>query len=465
MKQIAFALRMIGAGSLVVAAAGANASGYNFGVQSVSAQGVANAAGAAAQDATTIFYNPAGMTYLPGTNVSMGLVVVDPHVEAQNISATTAAGRPISGGGPGDPTSPVAVPQLYISHQLNDQMWVGLGVFVPFGDAIDYNSDWVGRYNGNTLDLKTIAINPTFAFKINDQFSVGAGVTAEYMDGKFKKRADFGTQAGATVVGGQPLAARNPRLVAGTGQYDGALDYDGDDWGFGFNLGAMWQIDPTLRVGTAYRSSISHKLEGDANWSRPSTLGLGALDATVIGNLALKGYRNGTGTANIDTPDSFSLNFYKEINAQFAIMGDWTYTWNSKFDELRLKFDTGLPDAVIEQDWTNTSRYSLGATYKVNDPLTLRFGLAYDQSPVPNESVRIAALPDSDRTWYSLGANYAFSKDLSVDVAYTFVDFKDVSMNNKECSAANGCTGSGTTTKADFKTYANIFGAQINYRF
>ncbi|GHD63579.1 OmpP1/FadL family transporter [Jeongeupia chitinilytica] len=465
MKQIAFALRMIGAGSLVVAAAGANASGYNFGVQSVSAQGVANSAGAAAQDATTIFYNPAGMTYLPGTNISAGLVVVDAHVKAENVTATTAAGRPVSGGDAGDPTSPVAVPQLYASYQLNEKVWLGLGIFVPFGDAIEYNSDWVGRYNGNNLDLKTIAINPSFAYKINDQFSVGAGVTAQYMDAKFKKRADFGTQAGATVVGGKPLAASNPKLLAGTGQYDGELDYEGTDWAFGFNLGAMWQIDPTLRVGTAYRSSIKHSLEGDANWSRPGTLGLGALDATVIGNLALKGYRNGNGTVEVDTPDSYSLNFYKVINDQFAIMGDWTYTWHSKFEELRLKFETGLPDAVIEQDWKNTSRYSLGATYKVNDPLTLRFGLAYDQSPVPSDSERIAALPDNDRIWYSIGANYAFNKDLSLDVAYTYVDIQDASMNNTECSPANGCTGSGTTTKANFKSYANILGAQLNYRF
>ncbi|AOX99631.1 OmpP1/FadL family transporter [Jeongeupia sp. USM3] len=465
MKQIAFALRMIGAGSLVVAAAGANASGYNFGVQSVSAQGVANSAGAAAQDATTIYYNPAGMTYLPGTNISGGLVIVDPHINAENVSATTAAGRQISGSSPGDPTSPVAVPQLYLSHQINDQLWLGLGMFVPFGDAIEYDSNWVGRYNGNTLDMMTIALNPSFAFKINEQFSVGAGFTVQYMDATFKKRADFGTQAGATVVGGQPLAARNPALVAGTGQYDGELDYEGTDWGFGFNLGAMWQVDPTLRIGTAYRSSIKHKLDGDANWTRPSTLGLGALDATVIGNLALKGYRNGSGTVEVDTPDSYSLNFYKVINDQLAVMGDWTYTWHSKFEELRLKFNTGLPDAVIEQDWKNTSRYSLGATYKVNDPLTLRFGLAYDQSPVPSETERIAALPDNDRIWYSIGANYAFSKNLSMDVAYTYVDIQDASMNNKECSAANGCTGSGTTTKANFKSYANILGAQLNYRF
>ncbi|BCL75501.1 putative outer membrane protein [Jeongeupia sp. HS-3] len=465
MKTIAFALRTMGVGSLLVLATNASASGYHFGVQSVSAQGVANSAGAAAQDATTIFYNPAGMTYLPGTNVSGALIVVDPHIKPENVSATTAAGRPISGSDAGDPTSPVVVPQAYISHQINDQAWVGLGMFVPFGDAIEYDSNWVGRYNGNTLDMMTIALNPTFAYKFNEQFSVGAGVTVQYMKATFKKRADFGTQAGATVVGGRPLAASNPKLVAGTGEYDGELDYEGDDWAFGFNLGGMWQVDPSLRIGAAYRSSISQSLEGDANWTRPSTLGLGALDSTVIGGLALKGYRSGEGTVDVDTPDSFSLNFYKTINEQLAFMGDWTYTRHSKFKELRLKFDTGLPDAVIEQDWKNTSRYSLGATYKVNDPLLLRFGLAYDQSPVPSEAERIAALPDNNRIWYSIGANYAFSKNMSVDVAYTYVDIQDANMNNKECSAANGCTGSGTTTKANFKSYANILGAQLNYRF
>jgi len=310
------------------------------------------------------------------------------------------------------------------------------------------------------------------------------------MKAKFKKKADLGTLASNNLPAfAQALAAQGIVLtptqlqqaaneMMSSPNYDGELSYEGDDWAVGFNLGALWEVDDSLRFGLAYRSSISQKLKGDANWTRPASFGNSTFAAlpmvgaqvnaawnqAVQAGLDAEGFKDGNGNVNVDTPDSLSLNFFKQIDQRWAVMGDWTHTWHNKFQELRLNFDTSLPDAVIAQDWKATNRYSIGGSYQYNGALQLRAGLAYDQSPVPSDQERIANLPDSDRMWYSFGANYKFNQSLSLDVAYSYVAIKDSSMNNTECVLPT-CTGSGTTTKADFQSYANIFAAQLNYHF
>ncbi len=493
MKKIAFALRVLGMGGIALLGGQALASGYHFGVQSVSGQGVANANGAEAADASVIFNNPAALTRLKGDMLTGAGIVVDPRVSVRNASSTNAAGHPIYGPGGDSPTEPVFVPQAYWAHQFTNELYGGLGLFVPFGDKTNYDDNWIGRYNGVELDMMTLTLNPQIAYKFSPKFSVGAGFSVQYMKAKFRKKADFGTAASQNLPAfAQGLAAQgivlSPTQLAQAAAemqsnqaYDGELSYEGDNWSVGFNLGALWEYDETLRFGLAYRSSIRQKLSGDTEWSRPSTFAnstFGALpmvggavnaawNSAVQAGLNAQGFNDGSGEVSVDTPDSLSINFFKQIDDRWAVMGDWTHTWHNKFQELRLDFDNTLPDAVIEQKWKTTNRYAVGATYQVNGPLKLRAGLAYDESPVPSAEERIASLPDSDRIWYSIGANYMFNQNLSLDLAYTYVKIKDSSMNNTECSPHSNppCTGSGTTTKADFQSFSNIFGAQLNYRF
>lgn len=466
MKKIASIVRLIGVVSSAFLSTQLIASGYHFGVQSVSAQGVANAGGAAAQDATTIFYNPAGLTYLPGMNITGALIVVDPRTKVSNVSAKTAppALASVSGANfDGSATSTTLVPQLYYTQQINDQVFAGVGLFVPFGDKTSYSDNWVGRYNAVKLNMQSFALNPQIGYKVNDQFSIGLGLSAQYMNAEFRKSADFGTRIGGKLAAaGQPPNVYKP-FLAGNGMFDGALKYKGHDWGFGWNIGAMWQVDPTLRFGAAYRSSISQTLSGGAEWTLPNNV-----SANILAGVTADGYVSSPNAkVKVKTPDSFSLNVYKELNPQWAVMGDWTHTRHSKFQELRLKFSNNIPDAVIKQNWKNTNRYALGATYRASDTWLVRFGLAYDQTPIRSNEFRIAGLPDSSRVWYSIGANYALTKNTSIDLAYTYVNIRDASMNNKECSPNDvpACTGSGTTTQANFKSRANLFGLQVNHRF
>ncbi|KPC54788.1 OmpP1/FadL family transporter [Amantichitinum ursilacus] len=508
MKKIASALRLVGASTLVFVSGHALASGYSFGVQSVSSQSVANSNGAEAKDASVLFYNPAGMTHLKGDNFSGALVILDPSVSPSNISATTAGGASVSGNDGGRATSIVEVPQLYYTHQFNDQVYGGIGFFIPFGDAVSYDEGWIGRYNSTKLDMRTYAFNPAFAYKVNDHLSIGFGITAQYMDAKFNKKADFGSlaaqelqtelsstagQAALTnlvtqlVVNGQLTTAQAAQLQAslpsaiasmqGNPADDSEMKYQGTDWGFGWNVGVMYDVDETLRFGAAYRSHIKHNLSGDANWYNPNSITIPGLSnlgtAGTILNQALQNqlsgafsaFTNSSGTVAVDTPDTASINFFKQVTPQWAVMADWTHTWHSKFDELQLDFSNSLPNAVIVQNWKNTNRFSVGTTYQYSQPLQLRAGIAYDQSPVPSSEYRLAALPDNNRTWFSLGLNYMFTPQLSLDLAYTYVKIQDAHMNNNEGCLLPACTGSGTTTVADFDSNANILGMQVNYKF
>ncbi|WP_374355207.1 OmpP1/FadL family transporter [Chitinimonas sp.] len=507
------------------------ASGYHFGTQSASAQGTANASGAAADDASTIFYNPAGLTHLKGTNVSGVLDLVLPSGDYTDQGSYTAAG-------PANLTSAytgktdggkfvkaTAVPHTYFSRQINDRATFGIGVFVPFGSKTKYDENWAGRYNVIETELKTIAINPSFAFKVNDQLSIGAGVTAQFIEGKLVKGADMGTGVVALVAPGivanaqkaaagaqqaaaaaqQAAAAGNAALAAqyaataqqlgatakslaatasglatrlgGNPAYSGKVDVDGDDWGYGWNLGLMYDIDADTRIGLAYRSAIKHKLSGTGDWTVPQTfatdpalvaLGLGS---GVQASLNAR-YADGPAALDVDTPDSVSLSVFKQINPKVALMADFTHTGHSKFQELRIKFGNGtLKDSVTPENWGDTNKISVGGTYQYSDAVKLRAGLAYDKSPV-KDSNRTPSIPDKDRKWVSLGANIALTKESSVDLAWSFVQVGEPVVNITDNGGFANCTlatANSTTSCATmigkYKVSSHVLGLQYNRGF
>lgn len=486
--------------ALLVSAAFAQqalASGYHFGTQSVSAQGTANASGAAAEDASTIFYNPAGLTLVKGTTISGVLDIVVPHTEFKDGGSHTSGvintangqtvipGRATGGSNGGDFVKTTAVPHAYFSHQLNDTTTVGLGVFVPFGSMTEYNDDWVGRYNIIKTELKTVAINPSFAFKASEMVSVGGGITAQYIHGKLIKGADFGSGAVGLLLqqGAINAATANALLntagVAGNPNYSGKVDIKGDDWAFGWNLGVMFNIDPGTRIGVAYRSKIKHELQGDATWTVPQTFAaagspFGPAGAIVQSSLNAR-YSNSAATLNVDTPESLSISAFKQINSKIALMADVTRTRHSRFEELRVDFANGLADSNTPERWDDTTKVSVGGSYQLNDAIKLRGGLSYDQSPV-DDSNRTPSIPDNNRKWFSLGANWALNKDSSFDFAYSFVQVGKPKVNifdnggqttaggSATCNQA-GNTSSCATLIGEYKVYSHILGLQYNQRF
>jgi long-chain fatty acid transport protein len=476
MKTIARSLQLIGVGTFVLIAGPALASGYNFGTQSASNQGVANAGAAGLDDASVLFYNPAGMARLEGTQVSGVLNYIMPDGKFGNNGSTNAAGQPIKGGDGGSFGVDTLVPHLYVTHQLNDKLTIGAGLFVPFGSHTDYNKDWVGRYNSTESELKTINFNPSIAYKVNEMFTIGAGVSVQYIQGKLAKNLDLGasgvSSASAAVKKICAAAPTSPQCAGGAAAvknaaatmvsnptYDGSSEVTGDDIGYGFNLGAMINFTPDTRMGIAYRSAVKHTLDGDAKFSVPQNFATSALGGT-LGGLVQAGVnaqlQNTDANLAVDTPESFSINGFHQINEQWAVMADYTWTRHSRLDEIRIKFADGLADSVTTTSWSNTSRYSVGATYKATDKWLIRTGVAYDQAP-EDDRTRIASIPDSDRIWFALGANYAFTPTQSIDVTAIYVDLDNSTIAQKDQN--------GSTVKGSYDISSITLGVQYNQRF
>ena len=511
------------------------ASGYHFGTQSVSAQGTANASGAAADDVTTIFSNPAGLTHIDGDNFAGVLDIVVPHGDFTDGGSHTYLGQTTGGQSGGNFTKTTVVPHAYLSHKINSDLTVGFGAFVPFGSDVEYASNWAGRYDVLETKLETLALNPSFAWRVNPTVSIGGGITAQYNKGKLVKGADFGTvsmiapngngpslaqqlqgaltqaqglaaaaqatfgtssaqyqQAAAAV---QALTGLNSSMVAnlsGNPTYDGQVDVNGDDWGYGFNMGVLFDIDPHTRVGVAYRSKIQHKLNGTANWTVPQTFASSPVYAQASATLAALGtnvgnlgqlvqnslnstFSNGGASIAVDTPESLSLSVYRDINDKLALMADVTRTKHSRLQAINVQFANGLAPANIPENWADTTKYSVGGTYKYSDQLKLRAGFMYDQSPV-SDSNRTPALPDGDRKWVSLGFNWAFSKASSVDFAYSYVQIGTVGVHNFDNGGVTNASGqqvcdqtkntsSCSTTIGQDKVYSHLVGLQYNYHF
>jgi long-chain fatty acid transport protein len=488
-KLSSLSLALIGC----LCAGNALASGYHFGSQSAASQGTANANSVEGDDASGLFYNPAVSSRLKGLQASGVLNVVLPTGEYEDRGSKTALGTPTGGGNGGKFVKPTAVPHAYLSYQLNDQLSLGMGMFVPFGSKSEYDKDWAGRYNTIGTELKTFALNPSVAFKVNKTLSVGAGVTAQYIQGDLTKGADYGSGVIGLIVPGLPPALQGPLTaalvpkLAANPSSSGGVEVSGKDWGFGFNLGLILNYDENTRFGVAYRSKISHTLTGDAKWQikdQAAYIGqvLGAIpalaatgtDKKVVAALLAK-YQDGGASLDVVTPESLSFSVFKQLDPRLAVMADATLTRHSRFQELRINFDQPtLADSNTPQRWVKTVRAAFGVNYQLSDAIKLRGGLAFDQSPV-NDANRTPSIPDGDRKWISGGMNWKLDKQSSVDFALSYIHVNTGLLNNYDNGGitkngvpscdSNLNTSSCATIKGNYKLSSGLIGVQYNRQF
>jgi long-chain fatty acid transport protein len=431
---------------------GASASGFALIEQSVPSMGNAYAGGAAsAEDATTIFFNPAGLTRLSGSQVIVAAHLVMPSAKFHNEGSTYVlqprTGVPLLGGNSADAGVTRAVPNFYASFRVSDRLAFGLGVGAPFGLKTEYNDDWVGRYHAINSELITININPAVGYKITDKLSVGAGINAMYAKAKLSNAIDFGTL--------DAVGAFRPFIPPGglrltPQQSDGFAEVDGDDWAWGYNLGLLYQPIKSTRIGVSYRSRLRHTLEGDVDFSD-----------VPAGLAPLPVFKDGGAKANLTLPETLSFSVFHEFNPEWMIMADVTWTNWSVFNELRIKFDNqAQPDSVTTTKWEDSYRYSLGVTYKPG-PWTFRVGLAYDETPIPNAERRTPRIPDGDRIWTAFGVGYRISTMFSLDVGYAHL-FVDDPQIDKDPTGEDQVRGG---LKGTYDAHVNIVGAQIRMNF
>ena len=414
-------------GALSAAAAPAAASGFGLGTQSGSGTGNAFAGGAAAaDDASVAWFNPAGMTLLPmGKQIAGALHMLKPSFKFQNNGSTGAFAGAGTGDG-GDGGDWAYIPNGFFAMDINPKLRFGLAFNVPFGLKTEYENGWRGQLAALKSEIKTINVNPSVAYKINDTVSIGGGVSVQKLD------AELSAFAGSA-------AAVNLTLEA-------------DDIGYGFNLGIMFQIAPNTRIGASYRSSIKYDLEGTARFSGTSGALLGS------------GVR-----ADLTVPESVSISFLTSLDPKWELMGDATWTRWSQIQQLVVIRTTatgagatvGSTLTMLPFLWDDVWRLGVGANYKMNNQTKIRFGLALDKTPT-NDVTRTPRLPDEDRTWVAIGMQYRVSNTGLLDIGYAHEFIRDANVR-VNASTALVCPSHCLNGKFDNK--ADIFSVQYSHSF
>ncbi len=432
--------RLTLAGAIGLALAGqAHAAGFALIEQSASGMGNAFAGAAAiAEDASTIWYNPAGMMKLPAGNQ----IVVGGHIIRAKAKFTdngssgwpAPIGVPLSG--PDDDGGTTGfVPNFYWATQLEPGIRFGIGVNAPFGLETKYNENWIGRYHAVRSDMKTLNVNPSVAFSITPKVDFGAGINVQYLSATLSNVSNYSIICG--LLG---------KACAG----DGLAELSGSSISYGWNLGLMINASESTRFGLAYRSTVEHSVDGTVKFGAPSGIS--------------PYFKDGDATAQVTLPESVSASIVHQLNEKWTLLGDWTWTRWERFRELKFKFPGNLfpNESGTVENWKNSNRFSLAANYRVNSAWLLRVGTAYDQTPVPDAQHRTARIPDNDRKWLSLGFNWKASKTLAVDVGYSHLF---VSKTPIESRASSPDTPVAATLKGDYDSAVDILSAQLVWDF
>ena len=435
------------AGLLALASGSTLASSFALIEQSVSGMGTAYAVGSSGiGDASTVYFNPAGMSRLSGTNISGGLQAVYSQVDikanAQYQSFIPGiGGTAIQGKSKTDTDLLAGVPSGYISHQYSDRIWFGFGVNAPFGLETEYDDNWVGRYHAIKSELLTFNFNPSMAFKFTDHATIAFGLSALYADGELTNAADVGL---ADATSPAPVLP----WVPGTSTFDSTVKLTGDDWGFGYNYGLLLEPSEHTRFGFHYRSKIELTLEGDAKVSGP------ALNSKQGAKL------------EVTLPDSLSVSAYQALNSKWAVMGDITWTQWSRLDSLKTKLANGQQSVAL-WDYEDSTRYAIGTEYKHDQAWTFRSGVALDESPVPGSRLRSPRVPDEERFWLSFGATYRYSPDITVDLGYAHLFVDDPKLNGvpDNHDPTQGQFTGAHVISGDYDAAVDIFGVQLNWKF
>jgi long-chain fatty acid transport protein len=391
--------------------------------------------------------------------------LITPSFKFRDSGSAAAAFQPLGGDG-GDAGSLNVVPNLYFALPINRQLSFGLGINAPFGLVTEYDNNWIGRYQGIKSDVKTINVNPAVAWRVTDTFAVGLGIDWQRVDAEFTSAVNYSAaiaQAAQTAAaGGQIPAAAVPGIIAATSGLEARTRVKGDDSAWGWNAGLLWDVTPQTRVGFHYRAPIKYKVSGDASFDLPTLPTLPPTLAPVVGLLAtaVNGrLANGGITADIKLPDIANVSVFHRLNDRWDIMGDIQYTKWSVLKDLTFVRTTGAVLSSTPENFDDVWRYSVGANYRYNDAWMFRGGLAFDQSPV-NTADRTPRLPDADRTWISMGAQYKFNRNLKADAGFTYIFVKDPDIHQNAGNAAASGLVSGR-----YDASVTILSAQLTYTF
>lgn len=421
-------------GMALGSAAIANASGFQLFEQSGAGTGDYHAGGAAeANDASTEWYNPAGMVRLKHQQLSVGGVFVNTDIRFKgNMNVDTLVFQPQINNVRAQGGNFNFIPNMHYVAPINDRFAFGVGVSVPFGLKTLYSSDSAIRYAGTQTSVQAIDITPGLAFAFNKQWSIGAGLDIVHLEGIFDQ------YAGLLQEGLEDTQSNNK----------------GDDWGYGFHAGILYQMTPSTRFGVAYHSQVVNEMKGTSKFVGPLA---GASNFAESHNLQ----------ARVTLPPSTVISAYHDFNSKWSVMATATYTQWSVLQRLILNNVYGILNAVptstlqvvVQEHYHNTWNFALGAHYHMTQKWTLKAGVGYDESPAQGQ-FRNVQLPDANRIALSAGAHYQATKALGLDAGYTHLFVQNANINTTQA------VGDETVvTQGVVHTSADVLGLQLTYSF
>jgi len=433
----------------------AMAGGFSLNEQSASAMGTANAGAAAnPQNASTVIFNPAGMTQLSGTNLSFGASVLDIDAEADWTEATNQVGVDVSKmgktGNGGDIADPAYLPSAFLTHEMTDNVAVGIGLHAPYGLAADYDDDFKGRFFADETELTGIALTPSIAVDSGDGLSLGIGVNIMYLEGKLSRYNDITGTIAEKRLGVEDLENINPEeaklateaAVVGPEPYS---NVEGDSIEYTLRLGALYELSEQTQFGLTVESGTEASLDGDITVSDFPNLDTGQIETLKE-----------DAEVPLDIPPSVTFGAKHQLNDDVTLLFGATWARWSDFEELDVysreggqgpvsdsPANKGNPITHVTEKWQDTWQYNLGATWQADPQWKLKAGYAWDESPV--DSYKTARIPSQDRHWLTLGAQFApANTDWTVDAAVgTLIFDGDAKVNEREYTHSQPTTSQG----------------------
>lgn len=418
----------------------AHAAGFYVPPKGPAGVGLANIGNAVrANDGNTVYANPAGMVLLDGALLQGGFDFIIPDINIIDNGSTATTPGTLGASLPYEGTNGIAgeltpIPNVYYARPLQDgELWFGLAVTAPFGLSLDYGDTWFGRYDSIKSELITVNIAPTFAYKINDSWSIGGGINLEYAD------ATLSNAVANTLNPGGPSAAT-----------DGFAKVSGDAWDVGFNIGLLYNSDST-RIGLHYRSAIDHRLDGSTT--------IAGLTGPLAGG-------NGDFATSVDLelPAIASIAVARNLSEKITLFADvqW-FGWNS-FDEIRIKFDNGAPDNVRPQGFRNSISGGFSVEYEWSSQWTMRTGIQFDKTPTVDQ-YRNTSIPDNDQVWFGFGATYTHSDRLLIGLGYVHSEFDAADIDLRVPLFAGTPAGGIVNVRGRTDNQVDVISVDVRYRF
>jgi len=392
-------------------------------------------------DATTVYFNPAGMTRLEGGHFTLGGNLVSTQAEFHPYGADFSSAN-------GETNEDGFIPNAYLVLPLAEGFSLGLGAGGPFGLSSDFGTQWPGRYGATYSELEVMNINATVAWAPSELFSFGLGINFQRMEVTLENQVD-------STLGANPDPTTDSRA-----------HIKGDDDDYVLDASILFTPSRYTNIGLVWREGGEFNLQGQADFTLNTACSpgagfpTGAPPAPTTGTLCAGALAmlQGEVAASVSLPDTITLSVSQWINDYWAIHADIAQTrWNSIQDIGVMNVENQILVDELRLRYDDTMRYALGTSLRTSSLTTWRLGLAFDEAPQTDPEFVTPRIPDQDRIWAAIGVNLKFSDALSLDISYAHLFVDDAHLNQTNSS--------GYHLQGHFENKVDIFAAQLNWRF